>query len=290
MASQLTLAYRACARIVRREAKNFYAAFLTLPRRKRRAIYAVYAFCREADDIADGDAPLAQKAAALERLRERLKEAVAGRPASLADLALSDAVQRFSIDPADLTHVIDGVEMDLTVSRYATFEALRRYCLAVASAVGLAVLPVLIHGRTGVDGAAARERARALGVGMQLANILRDVREDLARDRLYLPQEDLELHGVTEHGLCAGGLDERTRTFLSFQVARARAYLQDGLKLVSYLPRRSRCCIAVMAGIYARILDRLQARGYDVFSERIAIPVFEKIALAIGVGLKAFFL
>ena len=289
MASQLTLAYRSCARITRREAKNFYAAFLMLPRGKRRAIYAVYAFCREADDIADGNASLSQKAEALKRLLERLRRAGAGRPEAMADLALSDAIERFSIDPADLDHVIDGVEMDLTVSRYATFAELRRYCLAVASAAGLAVLPVLIHGRAGVDGAAARERAVALGLGMQLANIVRDVREDLTRGRLYLPQEDLVRHGVTEDGLRGGELDERMRALLSFQVARARAYLQDGLGLVSYLPRRSRCCIALMAGIYARILDRLEARGYDVFSERIALPLSEKISLAIGTGLRAFF-
>ena len=290
MASQLTLAYRSCARITRREAKNFYAAFLMLPRGKRRAIYAVYAFCREADDIADGNAPLSQKAAALERLRGRLKRAVAGRPETMEDLALSDAIERFSVDPTDLDHVIDGVEMDLTISRYETFEALRRYCLAVASAVGLAVLPVLIHGCAGVDNAAARERASALGLGMQLANIVRDVQEDLARDRLYLPREDLDRHGVTEDGLRGGTLDERMRALLFFQVARARTYLEEGMKLVSYLPRRSRGCIAVMSGIYARILDRLEAREYDVFSERIAIPFLEKIAWAIGTGLRAFFL
>lgn len=290
MASQLTLAYRACARATRREAKNFYAAFLMLPRGKRRAICAVYAFCREADDIADGDASLSQKTEALRRLRERLRNAVTGRPESMADIALSDAIQRFSIDPADLAHITEGVEMDLTISRYETFAELRRYCLAVASAVGLAVLPALIQGRAGVDDPVVRARARALGLGMQLVNIVRDVREDLARDRLYLPQEDLERHGVTEDALRFGELDEHMRALLFFQVARARAYLQDGLELVSYLPRRSRSCIAIMAGIYARILDRVEGKGYDVFSERIALPLSEKITLAIGTGFKAFFL
>lgn len=282
MDPKLKAAHRYCARLTRREAKNFYFAFITLPKRKRLAIYAVYAFCREADDIADSELPLAEKAADLDRLRERLEAAAAGEPLMQADLALSDTIARFSVDPGDLADVLNGVEMDLTVSRYESFQELRRYCYLVAAAVGLSVLPILAHCRRG--GAvctAARDRAVALGLGMQLANIVRDVTEDIERDRVYLPKEDLKRFGVCEEDLQAGRLSGRMRALLAFEVERARDYLREGEKLLPYLPRRARGCPALLSGIYSRILERIEERDYDVFSSRIFLPSAEKLSLTL---------
>jgi phytoene synthase len=272
--------------LTRREAKNFYFAFLPLPQSKRRAIYAVYAFCREADDIADRTAPLSTKVAELARLRTRLADAAAGRPREKTDLALSDTMARFFVDAAHLSHMIDGVEMDLTVSRYATFEDLRHYCFLVASAVGLTVLPILLGPCRQPLPVQAREKAIALGLGLQLANIVRDVAEDLRRGRIYLPQEDLGLFGITEDALLRGEISGRMRKLLSFQVGRARAYLADGQILVSYLPRHTRSCPMLLGEIYARILDRIEERDYDVFSSRVSLSTFEKLALTVGVGMK----
>ncbi len=276
----LKAAYRICTRLTRRQAKNFYYAFLTLPKKKRRAIYAVYAFCREADDIADEAGEIKEKKTALRRLHDRLQKAASGEPDTSSDLALSDAIAQYKIDPTDLTDVIDGVEMDLTVSRYASFEELRGYCRLVASAPGLAVLPILARGRK--DDAIteeSRERATALGIGMQLANIVRDIVEDLTRDRIYLPQEDLERFGVYEQDLRQSKASEALRTLVAFESARAREYLYEGERLLTCLPRRSRGCPALLSAIYSRILNKIEDNNYDVLASRTSLSTCEKVWL-----------
>lgn len=288
MNRELIAAYDVCSKITRREAKNFYFAFLTLPREKRRAIYAVYAFCRQADDIADRAGEIPAKRLALEKLRARLQQAAAGAPQCPADLALADAIARFTIEPADLAHVIDGVELDLSVSRYADFEELRRYCQLVASAPGLAVLPILAHGRSEKDITKEdRKRATALGIGMQLANIVRDVAEDIARNRIYLPQEDLERFGVSEANLREHKAAETLRGLVAFESARAREYLREGERLLARLPRRSRGCPALLAAIYSRILNHIEANNYDVFAVRVSLSTLEKVWLMLRTWVKA---
>ena len=270
--------YRLCKQITRREARNFYYAFITLPREKRRAIYAVYAFCREADDIADEDRPIKEKESRLEALRARLDRVQAREPQGGIDVALSDATVRFGIDLQDLAHVIDGVEMDLTVSRYETFADLQVYCYRVASAVGLSVLPILAGGRERLP-AEARALGEKLGLGMQLANIVRDVAEDIAIDRIYIPQEDLRRFEVTEGMLREGVMDDHMRDLLSFESKRARGYIREGERVSRFLPRNARGCITLLARIYTRIMEEAEARGYDVFTERISLPTWEKICL-----------
>ena len=198
---QLISSYKACAKLTRGKAKNFYFAFITLPRQKRHAIYSVYAFCRQADDIADGNASLPQKRTALQQLRNRLREAASGNPQTRLDIALGDAMEHYQIALSDLVKVIDGVEMDLTITHYQTFDDLKQYCYCVAAAVGLTVLPVLSyhHGTSASSG--ARKWAIALGLGMQLANIVRDVDEDMRRGRCYIPIEDLKRFGVSKEDL-----------------------------------------------------------------------------------------
>lgn len=288
MNRELKAAYDACSRITRREAKNFYFAFITLPRRKRRAIYAIYAFCREADDIADGDTPLVEKINALTRLRERLAAVTAGEPQTLVDYALADTIAHFSVDPKNLSLVIDGVEMDLTLSRYATFTDLRLYCHLVASAVGLSVLPILAHRRGRGLPEEAHKFGEALGLGMQLVNIVRDVAEDMHRERVYIPGEDLEHFGVTEEMLRASVTNEKVRALLAFEIERARGYLYEGEKLLAYLPHHARGCPMFLSAIYSRILKRIEEQGYDVFSSRVSLSTREKLALTLRTWIRAF--
>ena len=309
-------AYAACARITRREARNFYYAFASLPRQQRFAVYALYAFCREADDCVDSacslDAlstmeksaetallpngepawqnsgavlPFAdeeriatdEKRQSIGRLRERLAAAADGRALVSRDLALADAIERFGVSPQDLDDVISGVEMDLVRTRYQTFEELQDYCYHVASAVGLATLPILNAGVPPTD--AMREYAVDLGLGMQLINILRDVSEDLDRDRVYLPQEDLVRCNVDQAALVRKRMTEPLRLLLAFEASHAAEYLDRGRQLLPHLPRRARACPWLLTEIYGRVLRRIIDTDYDVFGPRVSLPATEKLWL-----------
>jgi len=296
MDREVAAAYRDCARLTRREAKNFVFAIATLPRLKRWAVEAVYAFCREADDIADGTGSLEEKRAGLAALAGRLdiaarRAAVEGRPKAgslrSADLALADAIARYGIDPQDLREVVEGVKMDLSIRRYDTFSELALYCHRVASAVGLSVLPILASSHGGPV-AALRGHGTALGLGMQLANIVRDVAEDLDRDRIYLPIEDLERFGVTEEALRRRRVTGPIRELLAFEAGRARRILRDGERLVPHLPRRARSFPLLLSRLYSAVLDRIEACDYDVFSGRATLSTFEKLALTLRTVFAAF--
>jgi len=279
MDPKLAAAYREAARRARAAASNFYYAFLSLPEYKRRSIYAIYAFCREADDVADGPGPLSEKKGDLSELRARLEGATSGSPEDGIELAIADTISRFSVDPADLSSVIDGVEMDLVKSRYPTFKELSGYCYRVASAVGLAVLPVLNGGP--VD-RRVREKGIDLGIGLQLANIVRDVAEDGARDRIYLPQEDLARFGVTEEEVLSGKVSDRMRDLLAFEAARARERIERGITLAADLPRHARPFPLFLGRVYEKILDRIEASGYDVFSISHSVSSSEKVYLLLS--------
>lgn len=275
-ATDLRAAYRACAAITRREARNFYYAFLSLPAPRRHAIYAAYAFSREADDIADGPGTPAAKHAALDALRDGLRDALGGRAQGPVLTALADAVARYGIDPAHLEAVLDGVGMDIEPRRYADYPALRAYCYRVASAVGLVSVAIF-----GNDGSSEVERrAIDLGLAMQLTNIMRDVAEDAASGRVYLPQDELARFGVSEDDLRAGSLTPAFRELMAFQAARARELFASGALLAPHLHPRSRGCAVGLARLYSRLLDLIEARGFDVFSERVSVPAREKLALA----------
>ncbi|HAF71066.1 MAG: Phytoene desaturase [Acetothermia bacterium 64_32] len=270
MEARLKAALRLAARITRKEARNFYFAFLTLPHGKRLGIYALYAFFRRADDIADGPGTIEEKQAALAALRAGLSSP--GDDPVLS--ALAWAKEKFSIPEELLSAVIDGVGMDLTKARYRTFEELKDYCWHVAAAVGLTVLRVL-----GAPPEADQPGER-FGIGMQLVNILRDVREDLSRGRIYLPQEDLSHFGVSEEALARGEVTEGVRRLLSFEAARAKRYMEAVNELLPLVPKRGRPCIGVLAALYGTILRLIQARGYDVFSKRVSLSTLGKLAVA----------
>ncbi len=275
MPTDLELAYAECRSITRREAKNFYYAFLTLPADKRRAIYAAYAFCRHCDDSVDEQGTAEAKLAALATLQSGLDQAFRGRPESPVFMALADTSGRYDIPQDYFREIILGVESDLVKQRYRDFDELRQYCYRVASVVGLVCLQIFQY-----QGAEAKDYAVDLGLAMQLTNILRDVREDLGMGRIYLPQDEMARFGYSEECLRGGVKNEAFIELSRFQAERARGYFKNGLRLLPHLSRRSRACPAALGAIYSRVLDRIEASGYDVLGgQRISLGTAEKVRI-----------
>jgi phytoene synthase len=255
-------AYAEVGRITRREAKNFAYGIMVLPRAKRQAIAAIYAFARRVDDVADGELPLQEKRAELEELRAALKE----DPADPVFVALRDARERFGIPREPLEALIDGGLQDTEQATYADFAELRGYCEKVAGAVGLACVPVY--------GSDDREHAMTLGVALQLINIIRDVGEDRQLGRVYLPQDELASFEVEELAP-----SPQFRELMAFEAERARAHLAEGLRLLDSLDRRSALCVGTFAGLYRETLDRIEAGGFDVFGEKTRLSTPRKLAV-----------
>jgi phytoene synthase len=276
-------AYHHCQEVTRASAKNFYYAFITLPKPRRQAIYAAYAFARICDDIADDQLPLAEKVERLAGVRRTLAEAYRGRVSGEVFTALMDAVHTYDIPEEFLQEIINGVEMDLTVMRYQDFAALKQYCYRVASVVGL-VCTRIFGGR---DPAREDPLAIDLGMAMQLTNIMRDVPEDAARGRIYLPLDELARFGYTERELMAGMYTPAFVEMMRFEAQRARAYFASGARLVPLLPARSRACPLVLGGLYSRILERIEERNYNVFAGRVSLSSREKLALALGLWVRS---
>jgi 15-cis-phytoene synthase len=255
-------AYAEVGRITRREAKNFAYGIMVLPRPKRQAIAAIYAFARRVDDIADGDLPAEEKRPRLEELRAALDT----NPADPVFVALQDARDRFGIPRDPLDALVDGGLQDLEQRTYADFEDLRDYCEKVAGAVGLACVRVY--------GSDDEEHAMTLGIALQLINIIRDVDEDRRLGRVYLPQDELAGFGVRELAPSPA-----FRDLMAFQAARARAHLAEGLRLLDSLDRRSALCVGTFAGLYRETLDRIEADGFDVFGEKARLSTPRKLAV-----------
>jgi 15-cis-phytoene synthase len=255
-------AYAEVGRITRREAKNFAYGIMLLPREKRQAIAAVYAFARRVDDVADGELPPDEKRRRLEELRAALDE----DPADPVFVALRDARERFGIPREALAALVDGGLQDTEQSTYADFAELRGYCEKVAGAVGLACVPVY--------GSDDTEHAMTLGIALQLINIIRDVDEDRQLGRVYLPQDELEAFGVDDLAP-----SPEFQELMAFEAARARAYLAEGLGLLESLDRRSALCVGTFAGLYRETLDRIEAGGFDVFGEKTRLSTPRKLAV-----------
>jgi phytoene synthase len=255
-------AYAEVQRVTRERAKNFAYGIMVLPREKRRAIAAIYAFAREVDDVADGELPVDEKRRRLEALRASLDE----EPVDAMSVALHDARSRYGIPRDALSALVDGGLQDLRQTRYATFDELRGYCEKVAGAVGVACVAVY-----GSDDVA---RAMTLGIALQLINIMRDVAEDEALGRVYLPQDELARFGVTELAVTP-----EWRGLMAFQAQRARAHLAEGLRLLESLDRRSALCVSTFAGLYRGQLDRMEANGFDVFGASCRLSTPAKLAV-----------
>jgi 15-cis-phytoene synthase len=267
-------AYAEVERLTRREARNFAYGIMVLPRPKRQAIAAIYAFARRVDDIADGELPLEEKRAGLEALRTALDS----RSEEPMLVALADARSRYGIPDRALHDLVDGGLQDTERDRYADFAALDGYCRLVAGAVGVACVAVY-----GSDDA---ERAETLGVALQLINIVRDVREDWELGRVYLPQDELAAYGVSEDDIAAGRVSAEWRALMAFQASRARAYLDEGLGLLETLDSRSAACVSTFAGLYRATLDRIEARGFDVFDGSLRLSPLTKLRI-VGAGLRS---
>ena len=276
MRDELVAAYDHCQALTKREAKNFYYGFMLLPARQRRAIYAAYAFARECDDIVDAGLPSEEASLRLAAYRESLDRCLEGHPQGPVLVALRDAIERYRIPHEYFYRLIEGVETDLTVGRYANFEELKRYCYLVASVVGL--ISISIFGYRG--GEQARRHAADLGIALQLTNILRDVQEDLQRDRIYLPLDELARFGYAEDDLREGVANDAFRRLMALQTERARHYFESGRRLLPYLSRRARACVGVMAGIYSTILDDIQREPETVLRRRVSLSAGQKLALA----------
>lgn len=272
MGTELELAYDHCQRIAKEHARNFYYAFRTLPPKKRRAIYAAYAFCRHCDDIADEEMPFDEKERQFALTRRDLSDGRHDPNNSPMWAALENAADVFNIPQSYFEEVIQGVELDLTKSRFETFEELREYCYMVASVVGLICIEVF-----GYEDPIAKEYAIDLGIAMQLTNIIRDVKEDAERDRIYIPLDDIARFGYSEKQLMDGVNNAEFRALMKHQADRARSYFDSGKKLIPLLSSESRACPSVLHGVYSALLDRIEDSDFDVFQSRIGLSTQKKL-------------
>jgi phytoene synthase len=271
MTAQLADSYAYCERLARKEAGNFYHAFRVLPQVQRRAMCALYAFLRIADDLSDEPGELAAKRAALASWRQQLAQALAGGYAHAIHAALHDTVVRHAIPSVYLEAALDGVEMDLEPVAMATFVELRAYCYRVASAVGLACIHIW-----GFSDEEAKAHAESAGIAFQLTNILRDLGEDAARGRVYLPREDLERFDCDPRYFHSGERENGFTALMRFQVERAQRFYDAGWQLVPLLPPAGRAVFLVMARTYRGLLRAIERRRYDVFSSRVRLSSWRK--------------
>ncbi|MDE2572197.1 MAG: presqualene diphosphate synthase HpnD [bacterium] len=267
---------RFCQSMARQEAKNFYWGFISLPADQRIAIYALYDFARQVDDVADG-AARCDRDAQLAAQRERVRRCMQGSFADPVMHVLAGAVERYEIPEDELQALIDGVAMDLHRTRYESWEELTQYCRLVASVVGRMCVRVF-----GFRDPVALEHADDLGLALQLINILRDVREDAAMGRIYLPQEDLRRFGVGEEGLLSGSASEGWRELVAFEARRARELYAKGIRVTADIPHRPAICVQTMAGIYQRILDRIERDPDLPLSGRASLSRLEKLGVVVA--------
>jgi 15-cis-phytoene synthase len=285
-------AYEVCRKIARERAKNFYYSFVALPKAKRDAICAVYAFMRHADDLSDDEAiSITERRDRLGRWQEAWKRSLdGGATDDPVFAALGDAQRRFNIPTSLLEQLVAGTTMDLQRAElvadgissgfdtYEKFSDLYHYCYLVASVVGLVCIRIF-----GYKDQSAEKLAEETGIAFQLTNILRDIREDASLGRIYLPQEDLRHFGVTSQQLMeaqdANALNGQVRELLQRQGRRAEEYYRSGEKLLPLIDEDSRPALWVLITIYHRLLRRIQSSNYDVFSERVSVPSYEKMAI-----------
>ena len=265
--------YARCAEITRRASSNFYYAFMLLPRERRHALYSVYAFCRFIDDIADDDG-VRNPAEMLALWRDELDRVFEGIPTRAISRALSDNVRRFNIPRNYFEEIIDGVEMDLTRRRYDTFNELCLYCRRVASAVGLICIEIF-----GYRNQSARVYAERLGIAFQLTNILRDIREDAGRGRIYLPLEDLTRFDVSEVEILNCAYSNRLHQLIEFEVERAREYYRQAQQALADEDRGSMLAAEGMRLIYASLLERIARASYRVMECRVSLSAPRKLYL-----------
>ncbi|MBB2914593.1 phytoene synthase [Streptosporangium becharense] len=274
----LTASYERCRRLNARHGRSYYLATLLLPAWKRPHVHALYGFARYADEIVDSFTMTGDRARALDALSARLAAALAGDAVDDPVLpAFAQTVRSFGIDHGDIRAFLRSMRADLTVTRYATYDDLLGYMEGSAAVIGTMMLPVL-EPLPGME-ERAREPARQLGLAFQLTNFLRDVAEDLARGRIYLPLEDLDKFGVDAADLGRRAPTPALRDLLAFEAGRARDHYGQALEGVAMLAPSSRPCIRAAYELYGGILDRIEAVGYDVLRHRAVVPRRRRAAI-----------
>ncbi|MBM3861735.1 MAG: presqualene diphosphate synthase HpnD [Verrucomicrobia bacterium] len=265
--------YRLCCQLARKAGTNFYVSFLAMPKAKREAMCVVYAFMRHSDDIADDATSPSAATEGLRAWREQVAAALNGKETSEPILpALAEVVRRFGIERRYLFELLDGTEMDQTKTRFATFDELYQYCYRVASCVGLVVMPIF-----GYTDQAALVPAEACGIAFQLTNILRDVKEDAEKGRIYLPAEDMRRFGVEDDDIMKSRYTPQFVELMRFEASRAREYYAKARPLLGMISADSRGTLAVMMDVYGGLLDRIEARQFRVFDGRVRLSGAEKL-------------
>jgi len=276
----LRASYVECNRIARSAKSSFYLAFFGLPREKRNALFALYAFMRLIDNVSDEPGDLGVKRRSLARWRKMLDDAISGDTSGHAILpALADSIARFKIPTRYFHDLILGAEMDLAVRSYATFDQLSEYCYRVAGTVGLTCLHVF-----GFRDPRNPDLAERLGLAFQLTNIIRDVKADLEMRRVYLPQEDLKRFGCTKGDL-EGPLTQAVQALLEFEAERAWRFYEEGVALVGQIDADSRATLWALVRTYSTLLARMEERHFDVFASRVSLSSAEKVQYLLAAGL-----
>ncbi len=268
-------AYRECAEITRRSGSSFASTFWMLPKGKRNALHAIYAFFRLADDIADDPEIAGDRTALLARWREELDDAFRGKAQHAVGVALSDAVERFQLPERVFLDLLTGVEFDLADGQIETFDDLRLYCYRVASTVGLLVVRIL-----GFENPRSLEFAEELGIAVQLTNVLRDVGDDASTGRIYLPKAELERFGISTESILAGQMTAELQLMLSFYAKRAASYYERAEQLLPDQDRRALRPATAMGRIYRALLDKLIEREFPCFEQPVRLSKSRRIAIA----------
>jgi phytoene synthase len=269
-------------KLARATASNFYYSFLLLPRSQRRAINDVYAFCRLLDDVVDEDQAGRNPYAELKYWRDEIESCYRGSPTSEFGERLLVSIEEFDLPKQPFLDLIDGMEMDLKWHSYQSFADLREYCYRAASAVGLICIEIF-----GYESARTREYAVNLGLALQLTNILRDLKEDIARGRIYIPLEDLERFGYSERDLRANLYNAPFIELMKFEHARAASYFEKAAASLPDGDRASMFAAEIMGAIYKELLDQIPAVRFDVFRNRLTVSKSRRLRIAFSIWLKA---
>ena len=286
MASSVTTAMNrvlgARRQLARAAASNFYYSFLLLPSAKRKAIKDVYAFCRLLDDIVDEDPTGRDPASELQYWRDEIEGCYQGCPLSDFGERLMGSILEFTLPKQPFLDLIEGMEMDLRWHSYQTFADLREYCYRAASAVGLICIEIF-----GYESARTREYAVNLGLALQLTNILRDLKEDIGRGRIYLPLEDLERFGYREQDLRANQYNAPFIELMKFEHSRARSYFIKAAASLPEVDRASMFAAEIMSAIYSEMLDQMPEIQFDVFRNRVSVAKSRRLRIALEIWLRS---
>ena len=278
VSTTLSRVFGAPGKLARATGSNFYYSFLLLPNNKRKAIQDVYAFCRMLDDIVDEDQSGRDPYAELQYWRDEVEACYQGSPTSEFGERLIESIEEFELPKQPFLDLIDGMEMDLKWHSYQTFADLREYCYRAASTVGLICIEIF-----GYESARTREYAVNLGLALQLTNILRDLREDISRGRIYIPLEDLERFGYSENDLRANRYNAPFIELMKFEYARARSYFDKAAASLPEQDRASMFAAEIMGAIYKELLDQMPAVQFDVYRNRLTVTKTRRMKIALGI-------